>query len=162
MMPFVTALAGACFLISSFYLIRDRAAVTAIVTGHSDENRTLLNHGDYDDNSTTDDISNDVNCDVTNNDVINDDIASDDVQADDVKVDDIIDSISNDVNCDVTNNDVINDDIASDDVQADDVKVDDIIDRNGLVQPVVHSVQHNTSGDSVSDNMETTQNLLKV
>ncbi len=124
-MPFATALAGACFLISSFYLIRDRAAVTAIVTGHSDENRTLLNHGDYDDNSTTDDIS-------------------------------------NDVNCDVTNNDAINDDIASDDVQADDVKVDDIIDRNGLVQPVVHSVQHDTSGDSVSDNMETTQNLLKV
>ena len=141
-MPFATALSGACFLIASFYLIKDRAVVKATVTGHSEENRTLLNHGEYDDDSVTDnDVSNDVlHGDVVNNDVRNDEIISDNVRSDDIGVDVVM---------------------AGDDVRADDVRVDDGIDNNGLAQPG-QGVQCDTSGDSVSDDMETRQHLVNV
>ncbi|XP_028400378.1 protein spinster homolog 3-like [Dendronephthya gigantea] len=93
MMPFITALSGACFLISSFYLVKDRAVVKASVAGHSEENRTLLNHGDYDNSSADGDneeeIENgDVTSEVAHDDVTND-TAHDDRQ-----------------NCDLEDNDV--------------------------------------------------------
>ena len=86
-MPFVTVLAGACFLISSFYLIRDRKAVKAIVNGQTDENRTLLDHGDGDsDGGASNDIP---NGDVRNNDVTNYAVTSNDVRPDDVTYGDL-------------------------------------------------------------------------
>ena len=84
-MPFITALAGACFLISSFYLINDRAAVKATVTGNTDENRTLLNHGDYDEDGVID-CGNDEASDK-NDDVVSDDVRGDDVRGDDATAD---------------------------------------------------------------------------
>ena len=85
-MPFVTVLAGACFLISSFYLIRDREAVRAIVNGQTDENRTLLDHGDGDsDGGASNDIPND---DVRNNDVTNDDVTYGDLKPNNASIND--------------------------------------------------------------------------
>jgi hypothetical protein len=136
MMPFITALAGACFLISSFYLIKDRAAVKATVTGHTDENRTLLNHGDYDEDSTTD---NDVSNDVLNGDVKNSDEAND-----------------------IVSDDVVSDNITCDDVTVDDVTCDDVIvDTKGQVQSG-HDSQIAMSNDTLSDSMETKQPLVRV
>lgn len=90
MMPFVTALSGACFLVSSFYLPRDRQVVKATVSGHSDENRTLLNHGDYDDDANNDVVDGDVMAHdvtqdsdgVTDGDFANGDVITNNVQAD--------------------------------------------------------------------------------
>lgn len=91
LMPFVTCLGGACFLIASFYLIKDRAAVQAVVTGLTEENRTLLSQDDDDSLENNKDegnvnIVNDFNDDAINhgvvnaiNDVVNDDVINGDV-----------------------------------------------------------------------------------
>lgn len=47
-MPFVCALAGACFLISSFFLVRDKAAVKSFVSGETEENRSLITNSQDD------------------------------------------------------------------------------------------------------------------
>lgn len=96
-MPFVTCLGGACFLIASFYLIKDRAAVQAVVTGLTEENRTLLSQDDDDSLENNKDegnvnIVNDFNDDALNDDAINH-------------------SVVNAVNDDVVNDDVINGDV---------------------------------------------------
>lgn len=90
-MPFVTCLGGACFLIASFYLIKDRAAVQAVVSGLTEENRTLLSQDDDDSLENNKDegnvnIVNDFNDDAINhgvvnaiNDVVNDDVINGDV-----------------------------------------------------------------------------------
>ena len=133
-MPFATVLSGACFLVSSFYLIRDREAVKAIVNGQTDENRTLLDHGDCDDES------------------ISHDRASNDIPNGDVK--------SNDV----TNNDVISNDVSpdnDDDHIHKDVNIDDNMSQNEVPEELRYGVQCHSPRDSISDD-EVTQHLINV
>ena len=133
-MPFATVLSGACFLLSSFYLIRDREAVKAIVNGQTDENRTLLDHGDRDDES------------------ISDDSASNDIPNGDVK--------SNDV----TNNDVISNDVSpdnDDDQIPKDVNIDDNVSQNEVPEGLRYNIQCHSPHDSISDD-EVTQHLINV
>ena len=53
MTPFVCALGGACFLIASFFLVKDKAAIAKLVRGETEENKSLINNSLGDDDEET-------------------------------------------------------------------------------------------------------------
>lgn len=55
--PFVCALGGACFLVASFYLVKDRTTMSVLVSGESEENRTLIRNSLDNDDSDDDQVA---------------------------------------------------------------------------------------------------------